>query len=102
MSLRSEWRQNSFAVLILQCLLFAIQHHLVECVGQRLTASVRTGPIGARLDSGLRKLRDSPVFAVGSIPELNCVVGLEVWLAHFIGMEMPFADYIGAIDRTRP
>jgi tetratricopeptide (TPR) repeat protein len=44
------------AELFLESLPFAIQHHLVEGVGQRLAAGVGARFIGAGLDSGLRQL----------------------------------------------
>jgi len=42
--------------LFLESLLFTIQHHLVESVGQRLAAGVGAGFVGAGFDSCLRQL----------------------------------------------
>ena len=47
---------GALADLLLEYLLFAIQHHLVERVGQGLATGVRAGLIGTRLDSRLRQL----------------------------------------------
>jgi hypothetical protein len=53
---RTARRISRLAHLLLEYLLLAIQHHLVEGVGQRFAAGVGAGAIGARLDSGLREL----------------------------------------------
>src|SRR5205823_1884620 len=42
--------------MLLESLLFAIQHHLVEGVGQRLAMGVGAWFISTGLDSGLREL----------------------------------------------
>jgi hypothetical protein len=47
---------GGLADVFLEHLLFAIQHHLVERVGQGLATGVRAGFIGTRLDSRLRQL----------------------------------------------
>jgi hypothetical protein len=45
----------ALAVRFFPCLLFTIQQHLVESVGQGLAARIRTRSVGAGLDSCLRK-----------------------------------------------
>jgi hypothetical protein len=54
--LQNQLPMPSLAELFLESLPFAIQHHLVEGVGQRLAAGVGARLIGAGLDSGLRQL----------------------------------------------
>src|SRR4051794_22813204 len=56
----------------------------VEPPEQRLALGVRSRLVDARLNAGLRLLRDPPILPVRQVPELDGVVGMERRLRHFL------------------
>jgi len=81
---------------------FAGEDHAVEGFGERFARGIGAGNVGARADAELREFGDEPIFAIGSIPELDGVFGGKIGLGDFVGMEEPFAGYASVADGEWP
>src|SRR5688500_16740578 len=73
-----------------------LQPEAIERVQQLLAVGVRPGLIAAGRDPLLREIRKRPVLAIGDVPELDGAAGVEAGIGDGVGMEMPFADDVGA------
>src|SRR5205807_621476 len=74
----------------------------VEPHRQSLAGRVRPRLIGSRTHAFLRPLRNLPIFPVRGVPEFHGVIRSEIWLGHFLRMEIPLADDSRSVHRQRP
>src|SRR5207249_9926565 len=77
-------------------------HDLIEAPQQLLALRVWARLVYARIDAGLRLLRNPPVLAVRQVPELDRIIRLKTRLCELRWMEVPLADDLRPIVRPRP
>ena len=80
----------------------ALGNHRVKGVDVALVGRVAAGRVAAGANALLRELADAPVLAVHLVPEVDGVGGVEAVRPDRLGLEVPLADDLGPVDRTRP